>query len=162
MKLAVCSISSTASRKPPSEILGTRAVAALPSGFARRSSILSVSLAVDRGRVEFIQYNADQLALRATEACDDVLHAVVDVEINRQDRADAVGVVEQLAVGGAERHRRSVEDDQIVAATWSRLRDRLADRLARLGAVPRGIRQDRNSVEGLDRARSLAADAEPA
>src|SRR5260370_2690356 len=122
MKLAVCSISSTASRKPPSGVRGTRAVAALPSGFARRSSILSVSLAVDRGRVEFIQYNADQLALRATEACDDFLHAVVDVEINRQDRDDAVGVVEQLAGGGPERHRRSAEDDPIITPASARLR----------------------------------------
>src|SRR5258708_13984823 len=107
MKFAVCSISSTARRKPPSEILGTRAVAALPSGFARRSSILSVSLAVDRRRVEFIQYNADQLALRTTEACDDVFHAVVDVEINRQDRDNALAVVQQLPFGAPDRHRRS-------------------------------------------------------
>jgi hypothetical protein len=43
MKLAVCSRSSTASRSPPSEILGTLAVADLPTGFARRSSILFVA-----------------------------------------------------------------------------------------------------------------------
>src|SRR3984893_17728274 len=133
MKLAVCSISSTASRKPPSEILGMPAVAALPTGFARRSSILFVSLAVGSRGFELVEDDADQLALRAAEGCDDVFHAVVDIETDRQDRDEAVGEIEQLAVGSAPGHRRSVEDREIVAAGGTRLRESLADRLARLG-----------------------------
>src|ERR1700675_215767 len=77
MKLAVCSISSTASRSPPSEILDTPAVAALPTGFARRSSILFVSLAVGSRGFELVEDDADQFALRAAESCDNVFHAVV-------------------------------------------------------------------------------------
>src|SRR5450631_998320 len=133
MKFAVCSISSTASRKPPSEIRGTLAVAALPTGFARRSSILFVSLAVDGRGVEFVEDDTDQLALGSAEACDDVFHAVVDVEARRQDRDQAVGTIDELAVGGAPGHRRSVQDHKIVAAGGTRLRDCLADRFARLG-----------------------------
>src|ERR1700688_2528085 len=106
MKSAVCSISSTASRKPPSEILGMLAVAALPTGFARRSSILSVSLAVDGRGFELVENDADQLALGTTERRDDCLHAVVDVEIDRQDRDQAVGDVEQSADGRGPRQRR--------------------------------------------------------
>src|SRR5674476_892895 len=109
MKLAVCSRSSTASRSPPREILGMLAVAALPTGFARRSSILFVPLAVDSRRVQFAKDDADQLALGSAEGRDDVFHAVVDIEIDRQDGDEAVGGLEQLAVGGTPGHRRPVE-----------------------------------------------------
>src|ERR1700676_5338231 len=133
MKFAVCSRSSTASRSPPSEILGTLAVAALPTGFARRSSILLVSLAFQSPAVELVEDDTDQLALCTAEGCDDVFHAVVDVEAGRQDRDKAVGAIEQSAVGSTPRHRRSIENHQVVAAGGTRLRDRLADRLARFG-----------------------------
>src|SRR5450432_2109179 len=95
MKFAVCSMSSTASRNPPSEIRGTLAVAALPTGFARRSSILFVSLAVDGRGVEFVEDDPDQLALGPPEACDDVFHAVVDVEARRQDRNQTIDAIDQ-------------------------------------------------------------------
>ena len=62
MKFAVCSISSTASRSPPSVIRGTAAVAALPTGFARRSGVLLVPLTFDDRRGEFIQNHADSCA----------------------------------------------------------------------------------------------------
>ena len=75
------------------------AVAALPTGLARRSRILFVSLAVDGRGVEFVEDDADELALGAAQGCDDVFHAVVDVEIGRQDRDQAVGDTDQLAVG---------------------------------------------------------------
>src|ERR1700735_5540333 len=95
MKLAVCSISSTASRSPPSEILDTLAVAAPPIGFARRSSIFFVPLTnIDR-RMKFVDDHADQLVLGVAENCDDAVHAVVDVEIRRQDRGQSVGDIEQ-------------------------------------------------------------------
>src|SRR6266849_4743431 len=162
MKFAVCSISSTASLKPPSEILGTLAVAALPSGFARRSSILFVSLAIDGSGVKFAKDHTDQFALRAAERRDDIFHAVVDVEFRRQDRDQAVCDIEQLAVGGTPGHRRSVEDHNVVAASRTRLRDRLADSVACLGIGSPDRRQQRDSVRGLDRAGSLGTDAEPA
>src|SRR6476659_5011444 len=98
MKFAVCSISSAASRSPPSEILGTLTVAALPTGFARRSSILFISLAAANRGVEFVENDTGQLALRAIECRDDVFHAVVDVEAHRQDRDEAVGNIQQLAI----------------------------------------------------------------
>src|SRR6202171_3820 len=85
MKFAVCSRSSTASRSPPNVIRGTLAVAALPMGFTRRSRILFVSLTVDGPRIEFVQDDADQFPLRATERGNDVFHAVVDIEIDRKD-----------------------------------------------------------------------------
>src|ERR1700730_50586 len=115
MKFAVCSISSTASRSPPSVILGMPAVAALPTGFARRSSILSVSLAAGCRGIELVDDDADQLALRSAEGRDDVLHAVVDVETDRQDRDETIGYIEQLAVGSAPGHRRPIENREIVA-----------------------------------------------
>ncbi len=62
MKFAVCSISSTASRSPPSEIRGTLAVAALPMGFARRSCILFVSLTAESRGVNFVNGNTSQFA----------------------------------------------------------------------------------------------------
>src|SRR5580692_10813222 len=95
MKLAVSSISSTASRSPPSEMRGTAAVAALPTGFARRSRILFVSLMSDGGGVKFAEDDTDQLAFGAAEFGDDVFHAVVDVEVCRQHRDEAVGGIEQ-------------------------------------------------------------------
>src|SRR5580704_17726276 len=112
MNSAVCSISSTASRSPPSVILGMPAVAALPIGFARRSSILSVPLAVDGSGLELVDHDADQLALGDAEAGDDAFHALVDVECDRKDRDQAVGCLEQPAVGGSPGHRGSVEDDK--------------------------------------------------
>src|SRR3954453_7085121 len=116
MKFAVCSRSSTATRSPPNVIRGTLAVAALPTGFKRRSRILFVSLTVgDRG-VGFIEDDTGDFLLRPTAGDDYVFHAVVDVEIDRQDCDEAVGDVEQLAVGQAPRHRRSVEHNEIVAA----------------------------------------------
>src|SRR5471030_194561 len=133
MKFAVCSISSTASRSPPSEIRGTLAVAALPIGFARRSSILFVSLTVDGRGVKFVENDTDQLAFGAAERGDDVFHAGVDVETGWQDRDQAVGDIELFAVGGAPGHRRSVKDHEIVAAGGTRLRNRLADGVAGLG-----------------------------
>src|ERR1700720_2964509 len=84
MKFAVCSISSTASLSPPSEIRGTLAVAALPTGFARRSSILFVSLTFDGRRSKLVDHDTDQHAFRAAERGDDFFHAVVDVEAGRQ------------------------------------------------------------------------------
>src|SRR6202035_2448755 len=121
MKFAVCSISSTASRKPPSDILGTLAVAALPTGFARRSSILFVSPAL-AGWMKFADDDADQLALGVAEGRDDLFHAVVDVEICRQGGDEAVGHLEQLAAGGAPWHRRPVENQKIIAAGGARPR----------------------------------------
>src|SRR6478672_6855158 len=150
MKFAVCSRSSTASRRPPNVIRGTLAVATLPTEFKRRSRILFVSLTVDDRGVDFVEDDAGKLLLGSTECCDDVFHAVVDVEIDRQDCDEAVGDVEQLAVGQAPRHRRSVEYNQIVAAGGARMRDRLANSVGGLfvGAFER--RQDRNSVCGRD------------
>src|SRR5882724_13495815 len=132
MKFAVCSRSSTASRSPPNVIRGTPAVAARPTGFKRRSRILFVSLTVDDRGVEFAEDDAGELALRAAERFDDVFHAVVDVELDRQDSDQAVGDVEQLAVGRAPWHCRPVEHHQIVATGGTRLRYRLADGVARL------------------------------
>src|SRR5579863_5754731 len=91
MKLAVCSRSSTARRSPPSEIRGTLAVTALPTGLIRRSSILSGPLRVVGRWMEFVDDHTDQLALGAAEGGDDVVHAAVDIEICRQDRRKAVG-----------------------------------------------------------------------
>src|SRR5882757_11237574 len=127
MKFAVCSRSSTASRSPPSVIRGTPAVAILPMGFKRRSRILFVSLTVDVGGEEFVDDDTDQLALGLAERGDDVFHAIIDVELDRQDRDQSVGDFEQLVVGRAPRHGGSVDDDEIVAAGGTRLRDRLAD-----------------------------------
>src|ERR1700732_5102570 len=156
MKFAVCSIPSTASRSPPSEILGTVAVAALPSGFARRSSILFVPWAVDDRRLKIAEDDTDQLALRRAEPSDDALHAFVDVEAHRQNRDEAIGDIEQLAVIGANGHCRSVEYHEIVVASRTRLRDRSEG-----GVGPADNRQDRNSVRGLDRAGSFVADTVP-
>src|ERR1700722_1677140 len=75
MKFAVCSISSTASPSPPSEIRGTLSVAARPIGFSRRSRILFVSLAVDGRGIKFVDDDTDQLAFSAAEFGDDVFHA---------------------------------------------------------------------------------------
>src|SRR5215472_18134413 len=97
MKFAVCSISSTASRKPPSVMRGMPAVATRPTGFRRRSSILFASL---HGRVQLVQNDARKLALRITKRCDDVFHGFVDIEAERQHRDDAVDRFEQLAVVG--------------------------------------------------------------
>jgi hypothetical protein len=47
-----------------------------------------VSLLVDARGVEFIEDDTDQLALRAAEGCDNVLHGVVDIKIDRQPRGD--------------------------------------------------------------------------
>src|ERR1700730_4258002 len=80
MKSAVCSMSSTASRSPPSEILGMVAVAALPTGFARRSSIFLAPRGEGGRWSKFVEDDTDQLALRAAERCDDVLHPIVDAQ----------------------------------------------------------------------------------
>src|ERR1700733_7808551 len=101
MKFAVCSMSSTASRSPPSEILGTLAVAARPIGFARRSSIFFVPLTNVGGRMKFIDNDADQFVLGVAESRNDADHAVVDVEICRQDRSQAVRDIKQFTIGGA-------------------------------------------------------------
>src|ERR1700709_386938 len=127
MKLAVSSISSTASRSPPREIRGTVAVAALPMGLARRSSILSVSLMLGSGGLNFAEDDADQLAFGAAQFGDDLFHAVVDIEVCRQHRDEAVGGIEQRAIGHAPGRLRSVENHQVVVAGGTRLRDRLAD-----------------------------------
>src|SRR6185437_16395478 len=116
MKFAVCSMSSTASRSPPSVIRGTPAVAALPIGFARRSSILLVPLTFERWGLEFVQNHADQPVLGAAERRKDAFHALVDVEARRQHRDQTVGPVEQGAVGRAPRHCGAVEHHKIVAA----------------------------------------------
>src|SRR6266571_6592641 len=99
MKFAVCSRSSTASRSPPNVMRGTLAVAALPAEFTRRSSILLVPLRAGGHRVDFAEDDADQLALGPAEGCDDVFHAVVDVEMYRENRNESFGDVEQIAVG---------------------------------------------------------------
>src|SRR5580698_1881813 len=127
MKLAVSSISSTARRSPPREIRGTAAVAVLPTVLARRSSILFVSLMVGSGGLKFAEDDTDQLAFGAAEFGDDIFHAVVDVEVCRQHRDEAVGGIEQGAIGHAPGRLRSVENHQIVAAGGTCLRDRLAD-----------------------------------
>src|ERR1700744_6141150 len=132
MKFAVCSISSTASRSPPSVIRGTPAVAVLPVGFARRSSILLIPLSWDGRRLKFVQNDADQSVLGAIERRKDVFQAIVDVEAGRQHRDETIGLVEQLAVGWAPGHRGPVEHHKTVAAGGTRLRDCLADRFARL------------------------------
>src|SRR5216683_3657711 len=80
MKSAVCSMSSTASRKPPSVILGTPVVAARPAGLTRRSSILPALLTRHGGWAEFVDDDACELALRAAEGCNDLFHGIVDVE----------------------------------------------------------------------------------
>src|ERR1700682_4102033 len=162
MKFAVCSRSSTASRSPPNVIRGTLAVAALPMGFTRRSRILFVSLTVDGPRIEFVEDDADQFPLRPTERGNDVFHAVVDIEIDRKDGDEAVGDIDEIAVGRAPRHRRSVENDQVVAAGGARLLDRVADGVAWLDITHPGIGaldggQDRDPVSGLDGAGGLAA-----
>src|SRR6185436_3148020 len=95
MKFAVCSRSSTASRSPPNVMRGTLAVAARPTGFARRSRILFVSLPIDGGGVEFVDDDTDQLALGLAQCGDDVFHGVVDIELDRQDRDKPVDGVEQ-------------------------------------------------------------------
>src|SRR5437879_946518 len=107
MKFAVCSRSSTASRSPPNVMRGTLAVAALPTGFTRRSRILLVPLRTDRRWVDFAEDDTDQLALGAAEGRDDVFHAVVDIEIHREDCDEPFSDVEQFAVGRAPRHRRT-------------------------------------------------------
>src|SRR4051794_10107830 len=104
MKFAVCSRSSTASRSPPNVMRGTPAVAARPTGFARRSRILFVSLPVDGRGVEFVDDDTDQLAFGVAECGDDVFHAVVDVELDRQDGDKTVDGVEQSVVGRTPRH----------------------------------------------------------
>src|SRR5258707_243591 len=124
MKFAVCSMSSTARRNPPSVMRGTLAVAALPTGFMRRSSIPFVPLLARSRRRQFIEDDTDQLALGAAEGCDDVFHGVVDVEVDRQHRDQAVGGFEQFAIGRAPWHRRSVQNHKIVVAAGTRLRDR--------------------------------------
>ena len=88
---------------------------------------------------------------------------IVDVEAGRQHGDERIGVVEQLAVGRAERHRRAVEDDEIIAAGGARLRDRLADGVRRLASAspwPPAAPRCRSPVSIC--ARGLAADREPA
>src|ERR1700761_4528993 len=114
MKFAVSSMSSTASRNPPSVMRGMSDVAARPIGFWRRSSILPAPLLRLRGWRELIQDHARELLLRRSEGSDDVFHRLVDVEVDGQDRDDAIGEVEQLAVGGFPRQRRAVENDEVV------------------------------------------------
>src|SRR5437899_980843 len=157
MKFAVCSRSSTASRSPPNVMRGTLAVAALPTGFTRRSSILLVPLRARGRRVDFAEDDTDQLALGPAERCDDVFHAVVYVEVHREDRNEPLGHIKQLAVGRAPRHGRPVENHEVIAAGGTGLRNRLPDGVA--GFRIRGVdgRQDRNSVGGLDRAGGLGA-----
>src|SRR3954452_17602246 len=127
MKFAVCSRSSAASRSPPTVTRGTLAVAALPIGFARRSRILLVWLMIDDRRVELVEDDTEQLPLCPAQRGDDVFHAVVDVEIDRQHRGEAVADIEQLAVRRAPRHRRAIEDHQIETAGGTLRRDGLAD-----------------------------------
>jgi CelD/BcsL family acetyltransferase involved in cellulose biosynthesis len=59
---------------------------------------LLASLTIDSRGAELVEDDADQLALGAAEACDDVFHAVVDIEIDRQDHDQAVGDTDQLAI----------------------------------------------------------------
>src|SRR3954470_23789894 len=99
MKFAVCSRSSTASRSPPNVMRGTLAVAARPTGFKRRSRILPVSLTIDVRGVEFVDDDTDQLAFGLAERGDDVFHAIVDVELDRQDGDQSVDDFEHLVVG---------------------------------------------------------------
>src|SRR3954468_8052460 len=106
MKSAVCSRSSTASRSPPRVIRGTSAVTALPIGLTRRSRILFVPLAVNMGWVQFVEDDADQLALGAVEVVEDAFQAIVDIEVGWQDRDETVGDLDQLAAGLAGWHRR--------------------------------------------------------
>src|ERR1700748_307390 len=129
MKYAVCSRSSTAMRSPPSVILGMLSVAALPTGFARRSSILRAPNRLDRSRMQLIDDHTDQLALGAAETGDDVVHAAIDVEAGRQRRDQSVGHADQLEFVGAKRHRRAVDNDKGAVAAGPRLRDRLSNGL---------------------------------
>src|ERR1700721_2385097 len=131
MKFAVAWIPRPGSRSPPNEIRGTFAVAVLPTGFVRRSSILFVSLTFDGRWLKLVDHDADQLALCAAERRDDCFHAVVDIEACRQDRDQASRDVEQLAIGRAPRHRGPIKDNEIVAAIGARLGDRLLNGFAR-------------------------------
>ena len=65
-----------------------------------------------------------------------VFHRIVDVEADRQHRDDAVGEVEQLAVGSLPRQRRAVQDDEVVAPGFARQCDALTDGFGRRGIVP--------------------------
>src|ERR1700722_3511897 len=147
MKSAVCWRSSTAMRSPPSVILGMLAVAALPTGFARRSSILRAPDRLNGSRMQLVDDHTDQLALCAAETRDDVVHAAIDIEAGRQRRDQAVGYADQLEVIRAERHRRAVDNDKVVIAAGARLRDRLSNGLG--GARP-GRGQHLDVVLGFD------------
>src|SRR5260221_12539326 len=116
MKFGACSRLTTASRSPPNVMRGTLAVAALPTGFKRRSRIFFVSLTIDVRGVKFVDDDTDQLALGLAERGDDVFHAIIDVELDRQDRDQSVDDFEQLVVGGAPGQGGAVDDHQIVAA----------------------------------------------
>src|SRR5579871_2160324 len=159
MKSAVCSRSSTAMRSPPSVILGMLAVAALPTGFARRSSILRAPDRLDWSCMQLVDDHTDQLALGAAETGDDVVHAAVDIEVRRQRRDQSVGDADQLALVRAERRCRAVDDDKVMVAAGTCLRDRLSNGLGGTGS-DRG--QHLDVVFGLDPALGLAADREPA
>jgi hypothetical protein len=49
---------------------------------------LFISLPIETGGIEFIEHDSDQFALRAAECCDNVLHGVLDIKIDRQPRGD--------------------------------------------------------------------------
>src|SRR5579871_4364677 len=98
MKSAVCSRSSTAMRRPPRVILGMLAVAARPTGFARRSSILRAPDRLNGSRMQLVDDHADQLALGAAKTGDDIVHATIDIEAGWQRRDQAVGDADQLEV----------------------------------------------------------------
>src|SRR4051812_34978720 len=161
MKSAVASRSIAAMRRPPMVIRGTSAVAALPSRLMRRSSILSASLAGLGHRGEFVEHDADELALGAAERAQYLFQAVVDVEAGRQHRHQRVGIIEQLTAAGREWRRGAVEDHEVIAAGGARLLDGLADGVSGLGWVAFDGRQYRDAVECLDLACGLAADRKP-
>src|SRR5947208_6816863 len=85
MKFAVCSRSSTARRNPPSVMRGTRAVAALPTGFKRRSRILLAPLTADRRRFQFVDHDTDHHAPALPRAA---------MTVANPDTADSVHVSE--------------------------------------------------------------------
>src|SRR4051795_9489815 len=155
--MAVASRSSAAMRRPPMVIRGTSAVAARPSRLMRRSSILSASLASLGHGGEFVEHDADELALGAAERAQYLFQAVVDVEAGRQHRHQRVGIIEQLTAAGREWCRGAVEDHEVIAAGGARLLDGLADGVSGLASVAFDGWQYRDAVECLDLACGLAA-----
>jgi hypothetical protein len=70
--------------------------------------------------IQFVENNAGKLVPCRSECGDDLFHGVVDIETEREHGYDAVGLLEKLAIGGAERQRRSVQNREIMASGRAR------------------------------------------